>query len=87
MMSAAGRSIIRDVRELKESSPCMDCGKYYSYWIMQYDHRDSSKKTAGINTLIWKSSRQRVMEEIELCDLVCANCHSDRTYLRSNGLM
>lgn len=68
------------IHSYKEDNPCVDCGQYYKYWIMQFDHTGSDKfrsvskmKTYAIN---------RIKEEIAKCDLVCANCHANRTYLR-----
>lgn len=69
------------IRSVKESSPCMDCGIYYAYWIMDFDH--TSEKSFDIAS--YKNhtkSLQRVKDEIAKCDLVCANCHRDRTYSR-----
>lgn len=65
------------LEEVKESSPCVDCGKKYRYWVMDFDHV-RGEKYLSVNKL-----RNRNMEslksEIEKCDLVCANCHRVRT--------
>ena len=56
--------------------PCMDCGVCYSAWIMQFDHRDPSKKSFGLNICQARTrSVQQVKDEIAKCDIVCANCH------------
>lgn len=69
------------IRDLKESSPCTDCGVSYPYWIMQYDHRDSGK-VDSVSRLVLSGSKPKVLAEIEKCDLVCANCHATRTHKR-----
>lgn len=73
------------IKVLKESSPCMDCGYHYPYFVMDFDHRDPSLKRAGVNTLVktlvpWGE----VLEEISKCDLVCTRCHRLRTYKGQN---
>lgn len=73
------------VRELK-NNPCLDCGLRYPFYVMEFDHRDSSLKFQEVGRIIGNSWR-RIKEEIAKCDLVCANCHRARTYLRRTGGM
>jgi hypothetical protein len=35
-----------------------------------------------VSDLVRRGSRARVLEEIEKCELVCANCHAARTVRR-----
>ena len=60
--------------------PCMDCGVRYPFWIMQFDHVRGEK----LFDLSQASGRaeQKVKDEIAKCDIVCSNCHDDRTYKR-----
>lgn len=61
-----------------KSKPCTDCGTQYNWWQMQFDHlRDKS-----FNISAMKQGKDRILLEIEKCEVVCANCHSDRTYKR-----
>lgn len=53
---------------------------------MHFDHRNPIDKTAAISALVTGGNRERILEEIKKCDLVCANCHADRTYLRRREL-
>lgn len=71
------------LRELKRQ-PCMDCGKSYTTCVMEFDHRDPSTKVEGVSTLLRSASMKRVLEEIEKCDLVCANCHKMRGHVRGS---
>ena len=75
------------VREIKESSPCKDCNIFYPYYIMHFDHMDSSKKVNKVSSIIHTSSLSNILKEIEKCELVCSNCHSTRTWKRQHGLM
>lgn len=57
----------------------MDCGVHYPSYVMDFDHRDPSTKKGGVGKFVsvgWKSLK----EEIAKCDLVCANCHRERTW-------
>lgn len=66
-------------RDLKENNPCSDCGQFYPYYVMQYDHREGKKLVVSdLRTY----SRERAEAEIAKCDLVCANCHAVRTQRR-----
>lgn len=71
----------RYVRELKEASPCMDCGVSYPSYVMDFDHRDPGDKRDCIAKLCNRGvSWKRLLDEIAKCDLVCANCHRERTH-------
>lgn len=64
-----------------KNKPCLDCGDWYNPWQMQFDHRPEETKIFTIG----KSLRHRLdllIKEITKCDLVCANCHLNRTYKR-----
>jgi hypothetical protein len=52
---------------------------------MDFDHiAEHGKKINTISRLINTGSIQKVKEEIEKCELVCANCHRIRTFSRLN---
>ena len=65
----------------EKSKPCMDCKKSYPYYVMQFDHLGDKKYNVA-----WMVSRgytiASIAEEIAKCDLVCANCHAERTHQR-----
>ena len=69
------------VNSLKQK-PCMDCGKKYPHYVMDFDHRDKKKKLTSISLMIGvhRYSKTKILEEIDKCDLVCSNCHRIRTY-------
>jgi hypothetical protein len=63
--------------------PCEDCGCSYHPWVMELDHRNGTTKIAAVANLVSKGCTDaRLLEEIGKCDVVCANCHRMRTYLR-----
>ena len=70
---------VREYIKQEKSKPCSDCGVEYPYYVMDFDHRDPSQKTGQIST--HKSRGMKwVKKEIAKCDLVCANCHRERTH-------
>jgi len=71
------------IREAK-SRPCADCGVQYPYYVMDFDHRDGVDKLFELHSVARKTA-QSILREIEKCDVVCANCHRERTYQRRVG--
>jgi hypothetical protein len=67
--------------KLKASTPCTDCGIIYPSYVTDYDHIGDDK-VMNISKLINRGSAKKVKEEIKKCELVCANCHRERTYQR-----
>lgn len=76
----AKREVIALVNELK-SNPCTDCGKTYPPYIMDFDHLNPNFKVGHVSALT-SYGKKRVLEEIAKCELVCANCHRERTHRR-----
>lgn len=70
----------RQIREYKEAKGCMDCKGKFPYFVLDFDHRDPSQKIANINVVHSRSGWKAVWEEIDKCDVVCANCHRIRTH-------
>lgn len=71
------------VAELK-SNPCVDCGLSFHWCAMEFHHRDPKEKFKKISTMVTSSSRKKILEEIEKCDLLCSNCHRIREYFERN---
>jgi hypothetical protein len=74
----------RFLRSVKDV-PCMDCGRRYPFYVMEHDHRDGETKLFNISDLISKKLRvsmETLKKELAKCDVVCANCHRERTYQR-----
>ena len=70
------------VRELKEASPCMDCGQKFPFMCMDFDHV-SDDKQYSVGSLVGSgASLDLLKKEIAKCELVCANCHRVRTHTR-----
>lgn len=72
-------SFYSKLKPLKES-PCVDCGLSFHPCCMDFDHVRGDKVL--VISKMFTCSWERVLQEIEKCDLVCANCHRIRTNLR-----
>lgn len=70
-----------EIDEIKAKTACADCGKNYHPIQMDFDHV-SSNKDENVSLLVRSGSRNKVLAEIEKCEIVCANCHRMRTFLR-----
>lgn len=71
-------ALARYVKELKEAAICHDCKVKFPHYVLEFDHTRGVKKVNISNTTSWKS----LNEELAKCDIVCANCHSIRTWQR-----
>lgn len=58
-----------------KDGPCIRCGIKYAHYVMDWYHRDRSTKKFGLGRGGFRWSRKAILEEIEKCDLLCANCH------------
>jgi len=65
-----------------KSRPCADCGGSFHPAAMQFDHLPGPRKLRDVSTLVVRGCTRMAIEEIAKCELVCANCHAVRTYLR-----
>ncbi len=81
------RKFQRDFVSSLKDHPCIDCGKKFPPYVMDFDHRNKNLKMGNIGSLVSQLyfKRARLLEEIKKCDLVCANCHRIRTYKRNHG--
>jgi hypothetical protein len=70
--------LLRAMRE----RPCADCARAFPWFVMEFDHREPSAKAATVTRTAGRVSMARLLEEVAKCDIVCANCHRERTYRR-----
>jgi hypothetical protein len=71
------------ISKLKDH-PCSDCGGRFPSVCMDFDHRDPSEKKQNVGSMATTYNLQTILDEIAKCDLVCANCHRIRTFLKEN---
>lgn len=69
----------------KETHPCK-CG-YAHPAALQFHHRDPSTKRFALSEAVWKTkSIENLQQEIDKCDILCANCHAVLHYEERVGL-
>lgn len=74
---ASRRRFIRNVvLEIKKSSSCERCG-FSNYLALQFHHKDPSNKRFSISNAARDCGEiNKVLEEINKCEVLCANCHA-----------
>lgn len=60
--------------ELKGSLACKACGNN-DWRCLDFHHRDPSTKVFAIGACTVIYSKKVILEEMEKCDVLCANCH------------
>lgn len=70
-----------DLLDRLRSVPCADCRGTFAQCSMDFDHRDAATKVRSVTRMI-HGSIDRMMAEVDKCDIVCANCHRLRTFER-----
>lgn len=76
-------SLLKQYSDKCKARPCADCGLNYNPWQMDFDHRPGTLKKERISRLVADGCPfEKLRSEIEKCDVVCANCHRQRTHLR-----
>lgn len=80
------RNIIKSIIQDKKQNPCTDCGECFPSICMDFDHTRGKKSFEISKAYRLANTPNRLLEEIQKCDLVCANCHRDRTQSRLSKL-
>lgn len=76
------REEVRDViREFKQDKPCVDCNIKYPYYVMDFDHVKDNK-VEDISKMAKWFPLEEIIAEIKKCEIVCSNCHRERTHSR-----
>lgn len=68
-----------EVIRAAKSVPCADCGIQYPTYVMQFDHLKPEEKSFSIGGR-YSQRMDALLAEIAKCDVVCANCHMERTH-------
>ena len=72
------------VNKIKDH-PCVDCGKKYEPFCMDFDHL-GDKYDAVAKMIHNTHSLARIKKEIDKTELVCVMCHKTRTYRRKQKI-
>lgn len=72
----------RFIAEFLLNKSCLDCGETDGI-VLEFDHV-RGVKLAGVSGLAsGRASLEKIIQEIEKCEVVCANCHRRRTAKRA----
>ncbi len=75
------RKVLTKIARTAKDIPCTDCGERHPYWAMDFDHINPSNKKYNIADLVGHNvSKEVLFKEIDKCEVVCALCHTYRTY-------
>lgn len=69
------RKEMREYLNEIKSGKCKNCKKTYDPCVMDFHHRDPKQKIGTIAVLVSRGSWKNLKNEVEKCDLLCANCH------------
>lgn len=75
----------RFIRRVKTLFGCADCGYRTHHAALEFDHVRGDKKYS-VGGMVYSASLTKIKEEIRKCDVVCANCHSIRTFERGQQI-
>lgn len=78
---ARQKELLRKTLREAKAKPCTDCNVEYPYYVMQFDHLSAKEFTIG-SYAGTTGSVKRLLAEIAKCEVVCANCHAERTHQR-----
>lgn len=75
------KNLRRELIRKEKAKPCKDCGNDYPYYVMQFDHV-RGKKVDDVSRMARSVTLAVLRKEIAKCEVVCANCHAQRTHDR-----
>jgi hypothetical protein len=73
---AAARALLDGLKD----RPCKDCLGKFKPWQMQFDHLGDKLYT--VSAMASSFTASSILKEVAKCEIVCANCHADRTHQR-----
>ena len=83
---------IKWLQDLKKDKPCLDCHKIYEPYCMDFDHvPEKGQKICSVSRMLLSNvCKEKILQEIRKCDLICVLCHNVRThnrYINKSGLV
>ena len=68
------------LKEYRNAHPCVDCGED-DWVVLEFDHV-RGKKFMNVTDMSRRHfSIKKIQEEIDKCEVRCANCHRRKTHL------
>lgn len=73
------RELQRNLLEYLREKSCAECGEF-DIRVLEFDHIEPKTKNFGIAEAIRNGMKWRdILVELEMCQILCANCHKKRT--------
>jgi hypothetical protein len=72
------------VSQIKETLTCVECGEDRGP-CLTFHHTDPTTKIQTIARIAWEASKEKVIEEIKKCIVLCQNCHTLLHWEAHNG--
>ena len=74
------RTRVDALNKIKLEAGCATCGYNAHPAALEFNHIDPSQKTANVADKITSWSWERVLEEVDKCEVLCSNCHHIHSY-------
>ena len=75
---ASKRAMLTEIKDV----PCLDCKVRYPNYVMDFDHVRGEKSFNLAKAVDDNVSVEKLLAEVAKCDIVCSNCHRERTHTR-----
>ena len=72
------------VLDYLEQHPCVKCGET-DIRVLEFNHIDPSQKYFEVSRLLQNYGMQKLIDEIDKCEVLCANCHAKHTSEQNNS--
>lgn len=60
----------------KKSLKCSSCNES-RWWVLDFHHRNPKEKDGYLYSMLINRGKKKFEQELEKCDVLCANCHRD----------
>ncbi|MFA6273609.1 MAG: hypothetical protein WC662_00415 [Candidatus Paceibacterota bacterium] len=76
--------IFNYIQQYLLQNPCVDCGES-DVIVLEFDHKNRASKFKAVSLLIrGRYPLEKIKEEINKCEVRCANCHRRKTAKQFN---
>lgn len=73
-----------EVDEFKLKTGCVQCGYKSNAKALQFDHLDPRTKSNKVSFYVQRGRIEQTWTEIAKCQVLCANCHSIKSFNERN---
>lgn len=72
------------LREIKSKLKCKNCGEDHPS-CLDFHHKNGLVKEANISQMPNRgASKEKILQEIEKCEVLCSNCHRKLHYMQDS---